>query len=140
MYNVEKGNGNKKTVVPLGVFTDPSKRRVQKDIDSALSYALYCGATNLGSLSDLFTAMPQHKSAEKRVRQNAKRQARNRMHRSRMRSMIKQLEQTEDRAKAEELLPKVKAKIDRLAGKGLLHQNKAARYKSRLEKHVSGLE
>jgi small subunit ribosomal protein S20 len=84
--------------------------------------------------------MPRHKSAVKRVRQNAKRQARNRMHRSRMRSMIKRLESMEDREEAAEFLPEVKAKIDRLTSKGLLHENKAARYKSRLEKHVNALE
>ncbi|NBB99329.1 MAG: 30S ribosomal protein S20 [Bacteroidetes bacterium] len=84
--------------------------------------------------------MPRHKSAVKRVRQSAKRQARNRMHRSRMRSMIKQLESMEDKEEAAEFLPEVKAKIDRLTSKGLLHENKAARYKSRLEKHVNALE
>lgn len=84
--------------------------------------------------------MPQHKSAVKRVRQNAKRQARNQMHRSRMRSMIKRLEAMEDKEEAAAFLPEVKAKIDRLATKGLLHENKAARYKSRLEKHVNALE
>jgi len=83
--------------------------------------------------------MPQHKSAVKRVRQNAKRQARNRMHRSRMRSMIKRLQSMESKDEAATFLPEVKAKIDRLTSKGLLHENKAARYKSRLEKHVNAL-
>ena len=83
--------------------------------------------------------MPQHKSAAKRVRQNAKRRERNRVHRSRMRTMIKKLEQTEDQEQARELLPRVKAYLDRLAAKRIIHKNKAANYKSRLDKHVGGL-
>ena len=83
--------------------------------------------------------MPQHKSAAKRVRQNAKRRERNRTHRSHLRTMIKKLETTEEKADAEALLNDVKAYVDRLTTKGIMHKNKAARYKSRLEKHVNGL-
>lgn len=83
--------------------------------------------------------MPQHKSAAKRVRQNAKRRAQNRMHRSRMRTMIKKLRQTTDQEQASTLLPQVKAYLDRLAAKGIIHKNKAANYKSELEKKVNAL-
>jgi small subunit ribosomal protein S20 len=83
--------------------------------------------------------MPQHKSAAKRVRQNAKRRANNRLHRSRMRTMIKTLRQATDRAQAASLLPQVKAYLDRLAAKGIIHKNKAANYKSELEKGVNAL-
>ncbi len=83
--------------------------------------------------------MPQHKSAAKRVRQNAKRRARNRLHRSRMRTMIKKLRQTEDSAQAQQLLREVKAYLDRLATKRIIHKNKAANYKSELERHVNAL-
>jgi len=84
--------------------------------------------------------MPQHKSAAKRVRQNAKRRELNRTHRSRLRTMIKNLEETEDKAQAETLLNDVKAYVDRLATKGIIHTNKAAHYKSKLEKHVNALD
>lgn len=84
--------------------------------------------------------MPQHKSAAKRVRQNAKRRELNRTHRSRLRTMIKNLEETEDKAQAETLLNDVKAYVDRLATKGIIHKNKAAHYKSKLEKHVNALD
>ena len=80
--------------------------------------------------------MPQHKSAEKRVRQAAKRRARNRVHRSRMRTMIKNLQSESDQGRATELLNEVKAYLDRLATKGIIHPNKAANYKSALEKGV----
>jgi len=83
--------------------------------------------------------MPQHKSAAKRVRQNAKRRARNRLHRSRMRTMIKKLRQTDDVTQAQQLLREVKAYLDRLATKRIIHKNKAANYKGELERHVNAL-
>lgn len=84
--------------------------------------------------------MPQHKSAAKRVRQNAKRRAQNRFHRSRMRTMIKRLKQASSQSEAAPLLNSVKAYLDRLATKGIIHRNKAANYKSSLEKQVKSLE
>jgi small subunit ribosomal protein S20 len=83
--------------------------------------------------------MPQHKSAAKRVRQNAKRRMQNRFHRTRVRTMIKRLRTTEDATQAAPLLNDVKAYLDRLVSKGILHKNKAANYKSSLEKHVQSL-
>jgi len=83
--------------------------------------------------------MPQHKSALKRVRQNAKRRTQNRYHRSRMRTMIKSLQQAEDPEKARLLFQAIKAFLDRLAAKGIIHKNKAANYKSQLERRVNSL-
>jgi small subunit ribosomal protein S20 len=83
--------------------------------------------------------MPQHKSAEKRVRQNEKRRIRNRYQKVRMRTLVKQLEATEDKAEAERLLNEVKAQLDRLATKRIITPNKAAHVKSRLEKQVNAL-
>lgn len=83
--------------------------------------------------------MQVHKSAEKRARQNVKRRARNRYHRSQMRTLMKKLRQTEDKSQAQELLPQVKAYLDRLATKRIIHNNKAANYKSALERHVQSL-
>lgn len=83
--------------------------------------------------------MPQHKSAAKRVRQNEKRRARNRIQRSRMRTMIKKLRQLDDPAEAQTLLNDVKSYLDRLATKRIIHKNKAANYKSELEQRVNAL-
>lgn len=83
--------------------------------------------------------MPQHKSAEKRVRQNEKRRARNRYQKVRMRTLVKQLEATDDKAEAETLLNEVKGQLDRLATKRIITPNKAAHLKSRLEKQVNAL-
>lgn len=83
--------------------------------------------------------MPQHKSAAKRVRQTERRRLRNRLHRTRMRTMMKKLRGTADPAEASTLLNSVKAYLDRLAAKNIIHRNKAANYKSELERHVNTL-
>lgn len=83
--------------------------------------------------------MPQHKSAIKRVRQSEVRRERNRIHRSRMRTMIKKLRETENPAEATTLLVSVKSYLDRMAGKGIIHKNAAANKKSNLDKFVKSL-
>jgi small subunit ribosomal protein S20 len=83
--------------------------------------------------------MPQSQSAKKRMRQNEKRRARNKSKKSRVRTKMKQLRALEDKEAAEELLDEVKGELDRLASKGIIHKNKAANYKSKLEKHVNAL-
>lgn len=83
--------------------------------------------------------MPQHKSAEKRVRQSETRRLRNRDQRSKMRTLIKQLENEKDKEKATALLSEAKASLDRLATKNIIHKNNAANQKSALEKYVNSL-
>jgi small subunit ribosomal protein S20 len=84
--------------------------------------------------------MPQHASAKKRVRQDAKRRLRNRYHRSRVRTLIKRLRSTTQASEeVSGLLNSVKAYLDRLATKGIIHPNKAANLKSQLEKHANRL-
>jgi small subunit ribosomal protein S20 len=79
--------------------------------------------------------MPNHKSAEKRVRQNEKRRAINRGHRTKVRTYIKKLrsalEAGENQTVAS-ILPETISVIDKSVQKGVLHANAAARYKSRL--------
>lgn len=83
--------------------------------------------------------MPQHKSAEKRVRQIAKRRAQNRYHKVRVRTMIKTLEGTTDADAARPLLNETKAYLDRLVSKGIFHKNKVAHTKSQLDTYVDSL-
>ncbi len=83
--------------------------------------------------------MPQHKSAAKRVRQDAKRRARNRYQKVRVRTLIKDLEAETDPAAAQSKLGEIKAQLDRLAGRRVLHPNQAANTKSRLDRMVDGL-
>lgn len=86
--------------------------------------------------------MPNHKSAEKRVRQNEKRRTINRSNRSKVRTQIKKLRSalaSKDKNLSLELLSPTVSVIDKAVNKGLLHKNTAARYKSRLTAHVNGL-
>ncbi len=86
--------------------------------------------------------MANHKSAEKRVRQNAKRNEINRSNRSKLRTSIKKLRGAlahSDKSASAELLNPTVSLIDKAVNKGLIHKNTAARHKSRLTKHVSNL-
>ena len=83
--------------------------------------------------------MPQHKSAAKRVRQDARRRLRNRQHKLRVRTMMKDLEGLTERAAAEQKLNDVKAQLDRMATRRIIHPNKAANIKSALEQRIQSL-
>ena len=77
--------------------------------------------------------MPNHKSAEKRMRQNEKRRQINRSNRTRVRSSIKKLRGAlEGNGDVKTLLPMTISTIDKAVQKGVMHKNAAARYKSRL--------
>jgi len=86
--------------------------------------------------------MPNHKSAEKRVRQNVKRNAINRNNKTALRTQIKKLRAAlaaGDKNQSQELLTPTISVIDKAVNKGVLHKNTAARYKSRLTSHVNNL-
>ena len=86
--------------------------------------------------------MANHKSTEKRNRQNAKRNAINRSNRSKLRTQIKKLRSATgagDAALGNELLGPTVSLIDKAVNKGLIHKNTAARYKSRLTKRVASV-
>jgi small subunit ribosomal protein S20 len=86
--------------------------------------------------------MANHKSALKRVRQTAKRNEINRSNRSKLRTQIKKLRgavASTDKSASGELLTPTISLIDKAVNKGLIHKNTAARYKSRLSKHVAEL-
>lgn len=84
--------------------------------------------------------MPNHKSAEKRVRQSERRRGINRGNRAKLRSSIKKLRTAlggADKTAAATLLPTTVSEIDRAVQKGVLHRNAAARHKSRLTARVN---
>lgn len=86
--------------------------------------------------------MPNHKSAEKRDRQNVNRNAINTANRTRLRGFIKKLRAviaTGNAQEAQALLPETISAIDKSVQKGVLHRNAAARHKARLTGHVNGL-
>lgn len=75
------------------------------------------------------------KSALKANRQNIRRRERNRQLRSRLRTALKAMRTALDRndvASARELLARTVSVVDKMAAKGIIHRNTAARYKSRL--------
>ena len=83
--------------------------------------------------------MANHKSAKKRIRQSEKRRLHNRYYKKSTRTAIKKLREMTEKAEAEGFLPKVLSMVDRLAKRGIWHQNKAGNLKSSLTKHVNGL-
>lgn len=81
--------------------------------------------------------MPHNKSTKKRVKTNEIRRQRNMARGSRLRHAIRDLRQharMEGAAKDELMLEyqKVSGLLDKMANKGFIHKNKAARLKSRL--------
>lgn len=78
--------------------------------------------------------MPNIKSAEKRVRQSEKRRVRNRIYRSAARTAVKKARMLIEAGDpgAEEAVMKAVRVLDKAAQKGVIHENNAARRKSRL--------
>lgn len=82
----------------------------------------------------------RNKSALKANRQNVKRRAANRELRSKLRTGLKTLRkaaQSEDKDAAKTALVGTQSLVDKMAAKGIIHRNTAARYKSRLAARVA---
>lgn len=81
-------------------------------------------------------------SAKKRARQSEKHRQHNASLRSMVRTYIKKVYAAiagGDKKVAEDALQAAVPVIDRMADKGLIHKNKAARHKSRLSAHIKKL-
>jgi len=81
-------------------------------------------------------------SARKRARQSEKHRLRNASQRSHARTSIKKVLQAieaGDKTTAEAAYKAAIPAIDRSVSKGLMHRNKAARHKSRLNRHIRAL-
>lgn len=79
--------------------------------------------------------MANSKSAEKRIRVNARNAERNRVYRSSARTLVKRAElaiREGDAEVAEEAVKRAIVALDRTASKKVIHPNNAARRKSRL--------
>lgn len=82
--------------------------------------------------------MANTKSAEKRIRANARRADRNKMYRSRVKTAIRKAEQLIFTGKSsDEAVREAMSTLDRAAVKGIIHKNNAARRKSRLAKKLA---
>lgn len=79
--------------------------------------------------------MANHFSALKRARQTEKRTVRNRANTSRLRSALRDLRESlakGDKQAAEQIFRQTVSALDKAVQKGVLHENTASRYKSRL--------
>ncbi|MDH7568188.1 MAG: 30S ribosomal protein S20 [Armatimonadota bacterium] len=82
--------------------------------------------------------MPNIKSVKKDVIRSRQRQLRNRAYKSRMKTMIKKVRVAVATAAVDDTLVRAaESTIDKLAQKGIIHKNAAARRKSRLMKLVN---
>lgn len=86
--------------------------------------------------------MAHHASALKQMRQSLKRKARNRKNTSQLKTQVKKIRAAiakGDADGAKTLLPETVGQIDKAVKKGVIHDNAAARYKSRLTRRVNSL-
>ena len=87
--------------------------------------------------------MANHFSALKRARQTERRTVRNRANTSALRTQLRDLRETiakGDKATAQQVYRKTVSALDKAIRKGLLHENTASRYKSRLGARVTAMK
>jgi small subunit ribosomal protein S20 len=87
--------------------------------------------------------MANHFSALKRARQTERRSARNRSNTSRLRSALRQLRESlakGDKTAAESIFRQTVSALDKAIQKGVIHENTASRYKSRLSARLNALK
>ena len=78
--------------------------------------------------------MPNTKQAAKRLRQDDKRRIANKSVRSTMKTAMKKVLDAENPEEAKAALPMAMKKVDKAAKKAVIHDNTAARIKSRLSR------
>ena len=84
--------------------------------------------------------MAQHKSAIKRIRSTSRRAKRNATDRSTMKTLLRKVRSAKVKDTAESLLKETISFLDKLAGKKIIHTNKASNLKSKLTKYVNKLK
>ncbi|MDA1094236.1 MAG: 30S ribosomal protein S20 [Acidobacteria bacterium] len=85
--------------------------------------------------------MANHKHTLKSQRQDVVRRERNRGLRTRLRRVLRSLRAALDDGKTDEARSAFSGTvslIDKMSAKGIIHDNAAARYKSRLARHLAG--
>jgi len=86
--------------------------------------------------------MANHASALKRHKQSLKKRALNQMNRHKLKTQLRKLKTaiaTGKKADATTLMPQTFGLIDKSVQKGVISDNTARRYKSRLSKSINGL-
>ena len=87
--------------------------------------------------------MANIKSSKKRAKQTVVRNLRNNSQRSQMRTAVKKVLKAldaNDAAGAQAAFVSAQPILDRLSSRGLIHKNKAARHKSRLNARIKALQ
>ena len=83
--------------------------------------------------------MPNTKGAKKRLRQSVVRRDRNRVQKTRLRHSLRKFREAiaaKNMDEAKELSIAATKLLDKAAGKGVIHKNKAARLKSRMAQQI----
>jgi small subunit ribosomal protein S20 len=86
--------------------------------------------------------MANHFSALKRARQTTKRTVRNRANASRLRTALRDLRESlakGDQQAADQIFRQTVSALDKAVQKGVLHENTASRYKSRLNTRLNAI-
>ena len=84
--------------------------------------------------------MDRHKQQIKRDRQDLKRRAINSQNKSKMRTLIKSVLQSESKSDAEKHYTSSVSFIDKMASKNVIHKNNAARQKSKITSYLNTLK
>jgi small subunit ribosomal protein S20 len=87
--------------------------------------------------------MPNTASAKKRMRQDAVRRTRNRSTKSGLRTQLRKVREAitaKDAEKSQAEFQTLVKKLDRAAGRNVIHLNAAARTKSRLSRAIKALK
>lgn len=83
--------------------------------------------------------MANHKATKKSARKSAARRLHNRYYGKTTRNAIRNLMNVADKGEAQAQLPTVISMIDKLAKRNIIHKNKAANLKSRLQSNVNAM-
>lgn len=83
--------------------------------------------------------MANHKSALKRIRSNEAKRLRNKYQFKTTRTWIKKVREAGSKAEGEKLLSETFSKMDKLAKNNVIHKNKVANIKRKLQRSVNAL-
>ena len=83
--------------------------------------------------------MPVKKTIAKRIRQAEKSEQYNRHYKSMLKTSIKKVLAAQDKTTAKPLLRAATAVIDKVVTKGVIHRNKGANQKERIQRYFSKL-
>lgn len=83
--------------------------------------------------------MANHKATKKAARQSAKKRLHNRYYGKTTRNAIRDILAVTEKGEAEKQLPTVISMIDKLAKRNIIHKNKAANLKSKIQSGINTL-